>query len=410
MPRPRSSGSGGGQADPAESRPTGPLPYVPGLDGLRGLAVLAVLAYHLDLPFAPRGGAVGVTLFFTLSGYLITTLLLREVQASGGVRLGAFYGRRALRLLPALLLLAAAVAAYSRWSPPPASAEANNAALPYVLLYAANWYRAVEGFQSMGLLEHTWTLAVEEQFYLLWPAVVLIALALVARTGAARGADWRRGLLGVALVGSVAPLIVRLAIWDGLEPSAARVLNGTDTAADPLMMGCALAIGLALLGGVDGLGRGAARMRRALQVAVWPAAALLIADAVLRLDGRDPERIPITLLLGPTLIGLAGTVVVGWTVLRSPAVLAWRPLRAVGIVSYGLYLWHYPIILALREQRPDLGGARGTLLAVALSAVVTVLSYLLLERPVLRLRRYVRPGGGPPVRSGSREPVPVAIL
>ena len=374
------------------------LPYAPGLDGLRGLAVLAVVAYHLELPFAPRGGAVGVTLFFTLSGYLITTLLLREVDAGGGVRLGHFYARRALRLLPALLLVVAAVAAYARWWAPPASARTNLDALPAVVFYVANWYRAFEGFESLGLLEHTWTLAVEEQFYLLWPPVLLLVLAVAGRSMV----SWRRSLLAVALVGSVAPLLVRLAVWEGLEPSAARVLNGTDTAADPLMMGCALATGIALLGGLDGAGRGARRLRRALQVAVWPAGALLLADAVLRLDGRDPERVPITLLWGPTLIGLAGTAVVGWTVLRSPALLSWRPLRAVGIVSYGLYLWHYPVIRLLHEQLPGEWGAGQQLLALALSALATTLSYQLVERPVLRLKRYVPPGTGPAARS--REP------
>lgn len=364
--------------------------YVPGLDGLRGLAVLAVIGYHLGLAYAPRGGAIGVTLFFTLSGYLITTLLLREVEASGGVRLGHFYARRALRLLPALLLVVTAVAVYALWWAPPEAAEKNLAVLPYVVFYAANWYRAFEGFDSLGLLEHTWTLAVEEQFYLLWPAV-LLAILLYARSRP----DWRRVLLLAALVGSVAPLLIRLALWDGIEASAARVLNGADTAADPLMMGCTLAVGIVLVDGLDAAGRGARRLRLALRVAVWPAGALLIADAVLRLDGRDPERVAITLLWGPTLIGLAGTVVVGWTVLRSPALLSWRPLRAVGVVSYGLYLWHYPIIGMLREQRPGQWDGGDQLLAVALSALAATLSYLLLERPVLRLKRFVPPGSRP---------------
>ena len=353
--------------------PRAGLAYQPGLDGLRAVAVVAVVAYHLELPWAPRGGAVGVTLFFSLSGYLITTLLLRELAGAGRVRLGAFYVRRALRLFPALLLVVGAVAAYAVVVEPPTSRARDLGGLPYVLGYVGNWHRAVEGFGSLGLLDHTWTLSVEEQFYVLWPPLLLGVL----RWGSRR---WCYVLLAVGCVG---PLVVRLLVWDGLG-SAARVLNGTDTAADPLLMGCALAVALAVAG--------PERLRRVVAVAVWPATALLVADGVFRLDGNDlPTGVTVTLLWGPAALGLASTVVVAAVVLRPPAWLATSGLRALGRISYGLYLWHYPVIRVLEERGPgELSGA-GQLLAVAVTLGAATASYALVERPLLRLKRLVPP-------------------
>jgi peptidoglycan/LPS O-acetylase OafA/YrhL len=346
------------------------LPYQPALDGLRGLAVAAVIAYHLGLDWAPRGGAVGVTLFFSLSGYLITTLLLRELDRAGRVRLGAFYARRALRLFPALILVVVAVAGYVRWLAP-ASASHDLSGLAWVLGYVGNWHRAIYGFNSLTLLDHTWTLAVEEQFYLLWPPLLLLA--------AHRS---RRLLLTVAVVGAVAPMVIRLLLWDGLE-SAARVLNGTDTAADPLMMGCVLAIVLSRASGER-----LARLSAVARVAVWPAALLLLADALLRLDQNDvPTGVTITLLWGPLALGLASTVVVAHAALRPPRWLALAWLRGIGIISYGLYVWHYPIIRALDEQRPGALSVAEQVLAVGLTLLVAGLSYALVERPFLSLKR-----------------------
>lgn len=367
-----------GDANRGDPRPG----HQPGLDGLRGLAVLAVLAYHLDLPFAPRGGAIGVTLFFALSGYLITTLLLREVDAGGRPLLGHFYARRALRLFPALLLVVGVVAVYAARFGPAATADQTLGGLPYVVFYVGNWYRAVTGFGSLGLLEHTWSLSVEEQFYLLWPPVVA-GIVVLARDG-------RRWLLGVALAGSVAPLLIRLALWQGSTISGARVYNGTDTAADPLMMGCALALLLALTGGSGRLGRW-------LRWACWPATLLLVADALLRLGGHSGGAVTFDLLWGPTVFGLAAAVVVGATVLRPAALLRWAPLRQVGVISYGLYLWHYPVYRAVRDQQLPVATARG--LVVLLSFALAATSYVVLERPLLRLKRLVPP---------ARRPVPVA--
>jgi peptidoglycan/LPS O-acetylase OafA/YrhL len=363
--------------------------HQPGLDGLRGLAVLAVIAYHAGVPFAQRGGAIGVTLFFVLSGYLITTLLLREIAASSRVRLVNFYARRALRLLPAMVLVVAAVSVYAVWFAPAGQGDQHLRAVPYVLLYLGNWYRAFHGFGSLGALDHTWSLSVEEQFYLLWPPVVVVVL-LAARVRR----RWRVRLLAVALVGSVLPLVVRLLLWAGPATSGARVYNGTDTIADALMMGCALALCMDLAAG-PGAGRpGADRLRRALRLAFWPATALLVADAVFRLGGHSRAAVTFDLLWGPTVFGLASAVVVGHVVVRSPAALRWAPLRAVGLISYGLYLWHYPLLRIVAARAADgHASAGGRLLAVVLAFLAAVLSYALVERPLLRLKRYFPAGG-----------------
>ena len=206
---------------------------------MRGVAVLLVVAYHGERSLMPRGGAIGVTMFFTLSGFLITTLLLRERASSGRIALGRFYWRRALRLLPALVTLVAVTSAYA-WIT--GNQERTlDAALP-VLLYFGNWMRTLRDSEGLGLLEHTWSLSVEEQFYLVWPLAVLAAAALVPKVRQAEA------VLVLALAGSAASLLWRLQLWDPDEPrwSAARLYNGTDAVADQLLVGAALAAALAI--------------------------------------------------------------------------------------------------------------------------------------------------------------------
>ncbi|HEY1116399.1 MAG TPA: acyltransferase, partial [Acidimicrobiales bacterium] len=203
--------------------------YWPALDGMRGVAVLLVIAYHGERSLAPRGGAIGVTMFFTLSGFLITTLLLRERASTGRIGLGRFYWRRALRLLPALVTLVAVTSAYALVTDN--HERTLGAALP-VLLYVGNWVRTLHDTEGLGLLEHTWSLSVEEQFYLVWPLAVLGAAALVSK---ARQAE---AVLALAVGGSLASLLWRLQLWDAEEPrwSAARLYNGTDAVADQLLV------------------------------------------------------------------------------------------------------------------------------------------------------------------------------
>ncbi|NPA26575.1 MAG: acyltransferase, partial [Chloroflexi bacterium] len=223
-------------------RKTGPtarrLPYMPGLDGLRGIAVLAVIAYHSALPWSD-GGFLGVEVFFVLSGYLITALLMLDIQVEGRIRFRHFWLRRARRLLPALWLLLLILPAAARVLAPetlPRLREDTLAALAYVL----NWvyiFREVPYFEHFGrppLLQHLWSLAIEEQFYLIWPLLVAFA--------ASRGRGQSQNRL-LALTLGLAFLSVgwRWLLYQPYEDTA-RVYYGTDTRAAGLLFGAALAL------------------------------------------------------------------------------------------------------------------------------------------------------------------------
>src|SRR5918992_2342578 len=214
------------------------LPYAPGLDGLRALAVIAVLLYHAELSWLP-GGFLGVEVFFVISGYLITALLLTEWWQHGRVDLKRFWIRRARRLLPALYLLLAVTLAYAVLFLPGEVAGLRGDVIA-ALGYVTNWYLVLGNesyFEAIGrpsLLKHLWSLAVEEQFYLLWPPVLALGLGV----GATR---WReRRVLLVALAGAAASaLLMALLYRPEVDPS--RIYFGTDTRATGLLIGAALA-------------------------------------------------------------------------------------------------------------------------------------------------------------------------
>ena len=212
----------------------------PALDGVRAIAVLLVVAYHLELPYSPRGGAIGVTMFFTLSGFLITSILLREADHTGSIHLPSFFMRRLLRLVPGLTVLCAVV---WLWATATDLGDRTSAAVPWVVLYAGNWERVLNGWGSLGALEHAWSLGVEEQFYLVWPLCVLGVGALL------RPANRAVGVLVASLLGAAASLVWRLHLWSDADPtqSAARLYNGTDAVADQLLLGCALAAAVHLV-------------------------------------------------------------------------------------------------------------------------------------------------------------------
>ncbi|HUG87031.1 MAG TPA: acyltransferase [Euzebya sp.] len=370
--------------------------YWPALDGMRGVAVLLVIAYHGERSLAPRGGAIGVTMFFTLSGFLITTLLLRERADTGRIGLGRFYWRRALRLLPALVTLVAVTCAYALVT---GNQERTlGAALP-VLLYVGNWMRTLRDSEGLGLLEHTWSLSIEEQFYLVWPLAVMAAAALVPR---ARQAE---AVLVLSVGGSLASLLWRLQLWDPEEPrwSAARLYNGTDAVVDQLLVGAALAAGLAIWdrrraarasGSRPVPEDGASESRpvpKVVGAVLAPLAlAYLVFVARVRPGGDSLDNDRRYLEWGSLTFALAGAVVVLACVRSAdqwlPRLLSVPPLIAIGKVSYGLYLWHFPVILVVDEQLPDApdlvrGGA-----VIAATAGTTLLSWFLVERPFLKLK------------------------
>ena len=220
--------------------------HLPALNGLRGVAVLGVVAYHLQLGWA-SGGYLGVDLFFVLSGFLISTLLLEEWNRSGRIDLGAFWARRAKRLLPALFLVVAALALYlifnGIFGGPGANGLVDLSGLRgdaiWTLLYANNWHLIYAHqsyfaqFSTPSPLQHTWSLAIEEQFYLVWPLVLVLLLRL------ARGAWRRTGMIITVTLGVLSAALMAALFNPGVDPS--RIYYGTDTRLFDLMAGATLA-------------------------------------------------------------------------------------------------------------------------------------------------------------------------
>ena len=220
--------------------PARPLVYQPGLDGLRGLAVVAVLLYHqhgLVYHGLFRGGYIGVDIFFVLSGFLITWLLLEEREASGSIRLGRFWGRRVRRLVPALLAMLVLVAVLDRLVFGTTVQSFIRADVPWVLGYGQNWHFAISGGTISSPLSHTWSLAVEEQWYLVWP-IVLPLLCIVSGNRARR-------LLGIVMGIAIAIAVATPLLLDSSQ--SGRVFFGTDFRAQELLVGGALAVWCALI-------------------------------------------------------------------------------------------------------------------------------------------------------------------
>jgi peptidoglycan/LPS O-acetylase OafA/YrhL len=370
------------------------LGYQPALDGLRALSVMAVIAYHADLRWIP-GGFLGVEVFFVVSGYLITALMLDEHAASGRISLAGFYRRRARRLLPALLvMLAAACFAVLMWRPDAAVPFRRD--LPAALLYGSNWWQLFDAqgyFAALGrppVLRHLWSLAIEEQWYLLWPLLLIGLLRLT------KGAT--RALTVAVIAVAAASATAFMVLWTSSDPdSANRVYLGTDTRASGLLLGAALALSgwPNQLWRTRGANNGELN-HRAVQVKVVRRA--LFVRQSLPLVGAAGMAALIWLMAsvdayGPTLYrgamlatSLASVAVVAAVVSRSGGpvriALGWKPLVLIGERSYGLYLFHWPIFVLLRRQDIDLN--RWVLLTIQLAATaaLTELSLRYVERPV----------------------------
>ncbi|GAB2506172.1 hypothetical protein GCM10027063_51690 [Promicromonospora xylanilytica] len=359
-------------APPGTGREAGRAGHLPALDGLRGVAVLGVLLFHAG---HLGGGFLGVDLFFALSGYLITDLLLREVRAGGTVSLTAFWGRRARRLLPALATVLVGATVLARVL---GDADLWRTALsdgPWVQANLVNWHLLDdsagywEGFGAGRLFGHLWSIAVEEQFYLVWP-VVLLLLARRSRRVETRVETW---VAWTAVVVSAASLVLMLMLVDPADTT--RVYTGTDTRAFSLMLGALVATGP--------VRRTLARLvgRRADVVLVLLAAAL--AALWWTAEGEATPWLFQGGLFAHSLLA-ALLVVLCVQAPGSPLarLLGWRPLRALGLVSYSLYLWHWPVFLLLPEQRLGLTGWPHTLAVCVVSVLLATLSTVLVENPV----------------------------
>lgn len=362
------------EADDATTRRLGTqLPHVEALDGLRGAAVAAVLFHHAG---HLTGGWLGVDLFFVLSGYLITALLLQGWKDRGSVALGNFWARRVRRLGPALVLLLLGVAAYAALVATPSELRnIRNDGLA-TLFEVANIRTIAAGGDYWATLlrpsplRHTWSLAIEEQLYLIWPLVVAGLLR------------WRRSPRAV-LVASVIGALVSAALMESLFAagvSRSRLYYGTDTRAAAVLLGAVLASGRVTLGP-----RRWAATRQARHAA-GVVAALALGWAWWRLDGSSGLAYQVL-----PLVGVAGALVVASVAdRRHPGpvgrVLNVPPLPALGRISYGVYLYHWPIFLVVDQERTGLDGWVLTAVRIAITVAVAAASYRFVEEPI-RMRR-----------------------
>ena len=363
-----------------------------GLDGLRAIAVGAVMLYHLGSGIIP-GGYLGVDVFFVISGFLITGLLIREKDSRGHIRLGGFWMRRARRLLPALVLVVGVSA----------SAALVVGGNPLVHLgrqvlgaatFSSNWL-SIAAAQSYfdestpELFRNLWSLAVEEQFYLVWPLVILLVLAIRSR----------RARVSMVLAIAAGSAVAMAILAGSADPS--RAYYGSDTHSFGLAIGAALAI----------LHRDWPASTGRLAERFLPTVAAIAVLGIVALTITLPADNPLVYRGGLVLVALLSVVAIAGAIIRGSrvgAVLDWSPLRWIGTRSYGLYLWHWPVFVLVSQALPTppprgiewiLGGIT-LMITVAFAGV----SYRFVEHPIHRdgfrttLRRWI----GTRPRSGER--------
>lgn len=316
------------------------IAYNPCLDGLRALAALTVALYHAKVPGLP-GGFFGVDVFFVLSGYLITRLLLAEYRFSGAVDIWRFTGRRLRRLYPALLLMLLVYLLLAPWAFPVVAWKKHFQDAMWTGVYLVNYVRFWD--MPISRLGHVWSLAVEMQFYLLWPLLFLLLIRLP-----------RHFLLLALVCLYVAATLWRWWRFDHIEGSLWLIYTAADTRCSGLLLGCLLAC----------WNPGALRRYWAL-----PAFAVLF--------------FAVTFFSWPWVVTARfGFTVVEWCaaalILAQPSWLGWRPLAWFGRISYGFYLWHYLVMRVLREWEWPWQSV--LLVGIVLGLVLAVLSYYLVER------------------------------
>lgn len=396
-----------GESSPAAASTTRGHRYLGGLDGLRALAVVAVVAYHTGASWLP-GGFLGVDVFFVVSGYLITALLLHEHESSGSIDLRDFWLRRARRLLPAVVLLVAGTVLFLAVVVPSELGDVGGQ-IAAAATYVTNWFLIVEDrsyFDSFGrpeVFQHLWSLAVEEQFYLIWPLVLAGGLRFIGR----------KRLAALTVLGIAASTAAMWLLYEPLSDTS-RIYFGTDTRAAPLLVGALLAFAW------RPFVMGSAAARWAIgpwgrRVADLSGAAALVglgwwAWATSEFDDHL-YRGGFLLVALTTAVVIAAVAVPGSLLARALSV---EPLRWVGVRSYSIYLWHWPVIAVTQPRLDvDLSGWRLHALRIMVTVVLAELSYRFVETPMRRegvlstLRRW---GGSVRAPSLSLRPAVVAVV
>ncbi len=393
------------------------VPYLPGLDGLRALAVLAVIVYHANPSWLP-GGFLGVEVFFVISGYLITLLLVAEHERDDAVDLRGFWGRRARRLLPALFVMMGLLVVWSAFFERDALGALRGDVVAGVL-YGSNWFQVWIGagytaVNDFAPLRHLWSLAVEEQFYVIWPVVMLFVLR-AGRHRLPRVAMWFAGIafaiaVAVALLMPTGPIGTCVetpgSYWTIGERCISKVdllYLSTPTRATGLLLGAALA----LVWRPFALMRGPMRKKGPLLdplalVGLVGLALLAWNTKILKLKGEEGLHAdPLLFRGGLFLTGLLSLLLIAAVAHQkalSGRLLGTPILRVIGERSYGLYLFHWPVFQALRHEAGVALKIHEFVGAMIVTIVITEISYRYVELPI-RERRF-RESMGSLLRSG----------
>jgi peptidoglycan/LPS O-acetylase OafA/YrhL len=344
--------------------------HVRALDGMRAIAVLLVIAFHLHVP-GFRAGFVGVDVFFVLSGFLITSLILEELRRTGRVSLPAFWARRARRLLPALVLVLLTVGVVTAMTATYTERASMRGDLLATTAYVANWHfiETSTYFADIGVdspLEHTWSLAIEEQFYLLWPVLVSAVAAVGVRV--------RLGVGTLALVGVIASAALLALLW--APGDVERAYMGTDARIFEPLLGAAGAAFVASPGG-------RARLARTGRSVLAAGAAALCIGLVTITPGGRGYFIGGAVLISTGTLAIMAPLWVGAGGVTARSILSWGPLVWIGVVSYGAYLWHWPITLWLRVRDPGVDHLVLRQIAAALLTFgIAAISFALVEKPI----------------------------
>jgi peptidoglycan/LPS O-acetylase OafA/YrhL len=370
------------------ARSTSPrLHHLRALDGLRGVAVVAVVVYHFAPSVAP-GGFLGVDLFFVLSGFLITSLLMNEWEGRSRISLPAFWGRRARRLLPALLLVLAAVGAYTLFLGSQVDAEHIAQDGLSAFTYVANWHFISSGQSYIqqfvrsapSPLRHMWSLAIEEQFYLIWPLVVVVVATVVAkavRAPARAALQFRRAMVATCLTLAVLSFVRMITLYHpGGDPN--RVYYGTDSRAFIILVGAAL--GALSMGDPTIANRRGSR--RLITIGCVGAVALIAAMAWTTTNSAYLYEGVYGAIAIVMVVVLAAAAQPGEN--RLARVLQTRPLVGLGLISYGIYLWHWPVSIWVTSENTGVAGIGLFTLRSAITLAAALASYFLVEQPIRR--------------------------